>query len=344
MLQVANTVLGRMLEVAACGEALQGSGGGCSRVGTECRPARTMARWLGHRPVTPSETSRPGYPCPLCRISSADAKLSASEASSAFPLSAEASDGRPITPVRACTPIPVVSSADRRARYLGALRIVSTAVAAIVLVEYGLGIGVNLYTQVPGADENHGFGTALGKALTSQPAALAVHVGLGLALLLGGLAVLARAVLARHFIAIAASTVAFLALIGAAGFGASFVDKGRAGASMTMADDHLAKAHQGPARTPKQTGSATVSRSAREITCERDDRTLKRAAAVHRHRQLPVNLLHRRCEMRAAEGPSPSLSRWSSISATGGQAASISSVPVECTGMTCGVRSSLRRR
>ena len=115
------------------------------------------------------------------------------------------------------------------------LRIASIALGAALLVEYGLGIGVNRYLQVPAADQHHGFWTALGRALTSQPAALGVHAALGLLLLLGGLNLLVRAVLARHRIAVASSAVAFLALVGAAATGASFVDKDQAGASMGMA-------------------------------------------------------------------------------------------------------------
>src|SRR5215472_6157574 len=52
----------------------------------------------------------------LRRISSTDAKLSTSEASTAFPFSAEARDGRPITPLCVYSPIPVV----RRWRLLSA--------------------------------------------------------------------------------------------------------------------------------------------------------------------------------------------------------------------------------
>jgi hypothetical protein len=43
-----------------------------------------------------------------CRIFSTDAKLATREASSAFPFSADASDGRPMTSVSVYSPIPVV--------------------------------------------------------------------------------------------------------------------------------------------------------------------------------------------------------------------------------------------
>jgi hypothetical protein len=88
---------------------------------------------------------------------------------------------------------------------------------------------------VPAADQHHGFATALGRALTSQPAALAVHAGLGLPLLIGGVSVLVRAVLARHHTAIAASAAGLLSIIAAAATGSSFVDRGQVGASMAMA-------------------------------------------------------------------------------------------------------------
>jgi hypothetical protein len=105
----------------------------------------------------------------------------------------------------------------------------------MLLVQYGLGIGVNLYVKVPDADHGIGTAAAAGRALTSQPVVLALHAALGLLMLVAGVTVLVRAVRARHRRAIAASSLGFAAIIGAAVSGATFVSDGRDGASLAMA-------------------------------------------------------------------------------------------------------------
>lgn len=105
----------------------------------------------------------------------------------------------------------------------------------MLLVQYGLGIAVNLYVKVPDADHGIGTAAAAGRALTSQPVILALHAGLGLLMLVAGVTVLVRAIRARHRRAIAASSLGFAAIIGAAVSGATFVTDGRDGASLAMA-------------------------------------------------------------------------------------------------------------
>lgn len=80
-----------------------------------------------------------------------------------------------------------------------------------------------------------GLVVALGRALTSQPAILAVHTAVGLLMLVAGVSVLARAVLARHRKAIATSAAGLAAIIAAAVSGDAFVSNGQVGASMAMA-------------------------------------------------------------------------------------------------------------
>ena len=105
----------------------------------------------------------------------------------------------------------------------------------MLLAQYGLGMGVNLYAQVPAADRGAGLAAALGRALTSEPAVLAVHAVLGLLMLVAGVSVLTRTVLARHRRAIVASAAGLAAIIAAAVSGAAFVSNGQAGASMAKA-------------------------------------------------------------------------------------------------------------
>jgi hypothetical protein len=67
----------------------------------------------------------------------------------------------------------------------------------MLLVQYGLGIGINLYAEVPDADHGVGILVAAGRALTHQPVALALHTTLGLLMLVAALTVLVRAITAR---------------------------------------------------------------------------------------------------------------------------------------------------
>jgi hypothetical protein len=123
----------------------------------------------------------------------------------------------------------------RQARRVSALRKNSFGISAMLLVQYGLGMGVNLYARVPAADRGAGVIAALGRALTSQPVVLAVHAALGLLMLVAGVSVLVRAILARHPGAITTSAVGLAAIFAAAFSGATFVGDGQDGASMAMA-------------------------------------------------------------------------------------------------------------
>jgi hypothetical protein len=104
-----------------------------------------------------------------------------------------------------------------------------------VVVQYALGIWVNLYVTVPARDQGGGFLTAIGRALANGPVALGLHAGLGLLLLLGSISLVVRSVLSRNRALIVLSAVFLLAVLGAASSGASFVDSGQDSASASMA-------------------------------------------------------------------------------------------------------------
>jgi hypothetical protein len=127
------------------------------------------------------------------------------------------------------------AQATRQARRRSGLRKNSVAICVMLLVQYGLGMGVNLYAQVPAADHGTGLAAAVGRALTSQPAVLATHTAIGLLMLVAGSSVLFRAIRARHRRAIAASAAGLAAIIAAAFSGAAFVSNDQNGASMAMA-------------------------------------------------------------------------------------------------------------
>jgi hypothetical protein len=104
-----------------------------------------------------------------------------------------------------------------------------------LLVQYGLGMWVNLYITVPARDHGGGELTAIGRSFANGPAGLAIHAGLGLLLIVGAINLVVRSVQARHRPLIWLSAVSLLAILGAALNGAAFVNSGGAGASLGMA-------------------------------------------------------------------------------------------------------------
>lgn len=122
-----------------------------------------------------------------------------------------------------------------RAAHLEIARRTALGLGIGVVVQYALGIWVNLYVTVPARDHGGGLATAIGRALANGPVALGIHAGLGLLLVLGSISLVVRSVLSRSRALIAASAVFFLALLGAASSGASFVDTGQDSASASMA-------------------------------------------------------------------------------------------------------------
>ena len=104
-----------------------------------------------------------------------------------------------------------------------------------VVVQYALGMVVNLYVTVPARDQGGGFLAAIGRALANGPVALGLHAGLGLLLVLGSISLVVRSVLSGNRTLIVLSVVFLLALLGAASSGASFVNSGNDGASASMA-------------------------------------------------------------------------------------------------------------
>jgi hypothetical protein len=122
-----------------------------------------------------------------------------------------------------------------RAVHLEIARRTALGMGIGVVVQYALGIWVNLYVTVPARDQGGGFLAAIGRALANGPVALGIHAGLGLLLVLGSISLLVRSVLSRDRALIVLSALFLLALLGAASSGASFVDSGRDSASASMA-------------------------------------------------------------------------------------------------------------
>jgi hypothetical protein len=121
-------------------------------------------------------------------------------------------------------------------RQLAALRGNTFGVLAMLIVQFAIGIVVNLYATIPASDKGSGIFGAIGKALTNGPASLATHAGLALLIVLAAVALVVRSIVTRHTASIVASVIGLLAILGAAFNGARFVaDGGPANASLAMA-------------------------------------------------------------------------------------------------------------
>jgi hypothetical protein len=121
-------------------------------------------------------------------------------------------------------------------RQLAVLRGNTFGVLAMLIVQFAIGIVVNLYATIPAADKGSGIFGAIGKALTNGPASLATHAGLGLLIVLAAIALVVRSIVARHTASIVLSAIGLVAIVAAAFNGARFVaDGGPANASLAMA-------------------------------------------------------------------------------------------------------------
>jgi len=104
------------------------------------------------------------------------------------------------------------------------------ATFVMLAVQFGLGIYVNLFVTVPGADHGGGFG----QAIANGPAGLTLHIAVGLLLIVAAIGFLVQAVRSRQAGLITAAVIGLLAMIGAAGSGSTFTNAGHDSASMAM--------------------------------------------------------------------------------------------------------------
>jgi hypothetical protein len=120
-------------------------------------------------------------------------------------------------------------AARKRASREAGLRPASLAILIVLIVQFALGIGVNLYVTLPAAG-HPGHSSWFGNG-----ALLALHAALGMFLILAAIFVLARAVMARNVTLIVTSVAGLVAILLAAFFGSGFTDKLTDGYSLGMA-------------------------------------------------------------------------------------------------------------
>ena len=109
------------------------------------------------------------------------------------------------------------------------LRQASLAILIVLIVQFALGMGVNLYVTLPAAGHS-GHASWFGNGTV-----LAFHAALGMFLILAAIFVLVRAIRARSVTLIVTSAAGLVAILLAAFFGSGFTDKLTDGYSLGMA-------------------------------------------------------------------------------------------------------------
>lgn len=111
------------------------------------------------------------------------------------------------------------------------LRRASLASFVMLVIQFGIGMAVNLYVTVPKSDRGQG----IGHALSTGPWGITVHVIVGLLLLLSAIGLLVQSIMARRRVLIATAVIGLLSILGATMEGGAFVRNGQAEASLLMA-------------------------------------------------------------------------------------------------------------
>ncbi|MGN6795885.1 MAG: hypothetical protein ACTHJW_26155 [Streptosporangiaceae bacterium] len=118
------------------------------------------------------------------------------------------------------------SAHSDRAKLLSRLRGSSLGALVMLILQFALGIGVNLYVSPRKG--------GAGEAFSNGPL-LAIHAVLGLLLIIAAIGQLVLAIRARHGAIIAASAIGLIAIAFAASNGAGFLSDQAEGESLGMA-------------------------------------------------------------------------------------------------------------
>jgi hypothetical protein len=105
----------------------------------------------------------------------------------------------------------------------------------MLLIQYGLGITVNLYSTLPAGDRGKGLFGGFGAAVGNGPVVLTLHALLGTLLLITATAAVARSALLKATPLIWLTAIALLAMLVAWIAGATFVGEMNNGSSLAMA-------------------------------------------------------------------------------------------------------------
>jgi heme A synthase len=106
------------------------------------------------------------------------------------------------------------------------IRMASFGALTMLIIQFVLGTAYGLYGTAPASGKSVG--------MFSSPL-LAIHVILGILLVIAAIMLVVRAVQARHTPTIATTVIGLLVIIGAFGAGSAFTQDGNDGASLGMA-------------------------------------------------------------------------------------------------------------
>jgi len=120
-------------------------------------------------------------------------------------------------------------------KIVNGLRVNSFAAIVMLLIEFGLGVGVNLYVTLPSTGSGGSLSSAFRESVSGGPAILAVHAVLGTLLLLTGTSALVRAIVFRRRWTVVVTTVALVSIVVAWISGSKFVADGKSASSLSMA-------------------------------------------------------------------------------------------------------------
>jgi hypothetical protein len=115
------------------------------------------------------------------------------------------------------------------------LRTNSFAAVVMLLIQYGLGIWVNLYAKLPQADQGATVITGVVRAITNGPVGLTLHAILGLILIATATTAIIRTTRIGRELLLVIAVVGLVSILLAGITGARFVGTGDNGASLIMA-------------------------------------------------------------------------------------------------------------
>jgi hypothetical protein len=128
-----------------------------------------------------------------------------------------------------------ISPASNKRTGISGLRANSLAAVVMLVIEFALGVAVNLYSTLPSSDAGKTLLSAFGAAVTNGPVALTLHALLGTLLLITGISAVVRASLLRRGVLTTVTGVALLAILLAWLAGTRFVGDSGNGESLVMA-------------------------------------------------------------------------------------------------------------
>ena len=115
------------------------------------------------------------------------------------------------------------------------LRANALAALVMLLIQYSLGISVNLYSTLPGSDQGSSLFAGFASAVGDGPVLLSLHALLGTLLLFTASAALIRSLRLAAAAPIALTTIALLSIVVAWLAGSQFVGHPKNATSLTMA-------------------------------------------------------------------------------------------------------------